>query len=61
MVLLIHGDDLHAPGLRVGRVEDLIQSRISLLVVHELDQLGHANVIGLGAEQQAKIASDAAE
>lgn len=37
-------DDLHAPFLVVQRVQDFVQARVSLLLVHELHQLCKADV-----------------
>lgn len=42
-------DDLHAPFLVVQRVQDFVQARVSLFLVHELHQLCKADVLPFGA------------
>ena len=49
LVLLVQGNDFHAPLVGVGWIQDLIESGVALLVVHELNKLGHWDRLGFGA------------
>ena len=45
LVLFVLVDDLSSSFLIIERIEDLVESRISLLVVEEIDKLGTSDGI----------------
>ncbi len=51
----IFGDDLHAPGLRIGRKENLVQPGITLVLIHIIDKLVHCNGVSLCATKNFHI------
>jgi hypothetical protein len=51
LIRVISFDDLHAPFFSVRREQHLVQSRITLLFIHKLDEFRHRYCLRLGARE----------